>query len=390
MQPTSIATTILVAAVAFGATLAPVGSVETTVVPEPLPQIQIPLYDRVFDSLWSIPVLYDNPDNPYIQRVAIIGRYQGQLWGLNSDFGSAGGWQNRRVRIGGRMHFLHTFDAWINFNLNFDGADTGRFVRDIDEFVLRWRPCDVFNLEGGLFKVPITNEWRASSNLILTVERSLFVNQAVPERIGGFLVGGNVSGFLYGLGVYSGSRNDDWRYPTLDGGAVIYSGIGWQFNGDHVLRFDNGALTDSPGNNATRPYSWTASLSYSGKFLDRRLWLQTDLVTAIGEPGIGDLYGFIILPSFDITDRIQLVLRYQFLTSNQSDGIRLQGRYERFAPDLPTTYGNNYQAVYGGINFYIYKDRMKIMSGMEYAHLELTRGGGYNSLTLFAAFRMWF
>jgi len=367
-----------------------VEATETNLGKEEVPLEKKLTINDIFDAMWSIPVLYKNKDNPFIQEIAITGRYQGQVWGINSDFGSKSGWENRRQRIGGRVKFLQHFETGISFNLNFNGANTGRFVQDIEDFNLKWNQFKEFNVEGGLFKVPITNEWRTSSNRIITIERSNFINTAVPNKLGGILVTGEVSGFTYGSGVYTATRNDDWGYPTLSGGAMIYGGVGYKFNKSHSIRFDNGFLTDSPGNNATRPYTYTTALSYSGTFLEDKFWLQSDLVMAIGENDTPNLFGIIILPSYKLTEQIELVLRYQYLVSNEADGVRLQSRYERQPPNLPTTYGNNYHALYGGVNYYIYKDRVKVMGGLEYSHMELTQGGGYNQITLFGAVRVWF
>ncbi|GAB4167191.1 MAG: hypothetical protein Fur0032_05070 [Terrimicrobiaceae bacterium] len=352
--------------------------------------------DDAFEKLWSLPVLYKSETNPYVQRVAFTGRYQGQLWGLNSDYGSASGWENRRQRLGARIDFLEQFQAHITFNLNFDGANTGRFFETYEDFGLKWNPAKEINLDVGLFKVPITNEWRASSNVILTIERSDFINMAVPPKLGGILASGETRGFTegsaftYGAGLYTAARGEDWAAPTFNGGAVIYSGVGYRFNDNHELRFDSGILTGDSENNAAPPYSYTAALSYAGLFLKDKLSLQSDLVMGIGAENTADLFGIIILPSYRLTDRIELVARYQYLASNESDGVQLQRRYERRAPDLPTSLGNHYQAVYGGINYYIYKNRMKIMGGLEYSHMNLDNDGAYNQLTLFGAFRVWF
>lgn len=351
--------------------------------------------DKAFDFLWSVPVIYENKENPFIQKVAFTGRYHGQVWGLNSNFGSASGWENRRQRVGGAVNFLKTFDASITFNLNFNGANTGRFVENFEDFKVRWRPNKMFNLEAGLDKVPLTNEWRESSNRIVTIERSNFINTAVPNKLGGVLATGEFatgeeSAVTYGAGVYSATRSEDWAVPTLDGGAVFYGGVGYTFNEHHLVRFDNAVTNQSPANNAVRPYNYTAALSYQGDFLAGRLGLQSDLVTAIGQDDQPDLFGIIILPTFDLTEKIQLVARYQYLVSNEENGVRLQSRYERRAPELPTTFGNNYQALYGGVNYYIYKDRLKVMYGMEYSHMDLQRGGGFDGFTIVGAIRVWF
>jgi hypothetical protein len=352
--------------------------------------------EKAFDALWNVPVLYADRENPYVQRLAFIGRYQGQLWGINSDFGSASGWENRRQRLGARMDFLQDFQAYINFNLNFNGANTGRFLQDFEDFAVRWRPTDAFHLEVGLFKVPITEEWRESSNLIVTIERSNFINMAVPPKLGGVLVSGKVPAFTatgaltYGVGIYSAARGEDWEAPSFNGGGIFYQGIGYHFNEDHLLRFDQSFLTDASSNNVAPPYPAIFSLTYDGRFDRDRLRVVAELVGAAKGFGSEGLYGLIFLPTYRLTERIELVLRYQYLGSGANNGVRLQRRYERAAPDLPTTRGNHYQALYGGVNYYLYKDRMKVMAGLEFSHMELADDEPYNQITLFGAFRVWF
>jgi phosphate-selective porin OprO and OprP len=352
-----------------------------------------------FDKLWSIPVLYKNKENPFIQEVAFTGRYQGQIFNLNSNDGSAGGWQNRRQRFGGKVKFLNDFEAYIDFNLNFNGANTGRFVQNYEGFGLKWKPADAFNLEAGLLKVPITNEWRTSSKQIITLERSDFINSAISDKLGGILAEGKVSdGFTkdgkltYGAGIYTATRSEDWAYPTFDGGSVIYAGVGYEFNKNHSLRYDNSFLVGNTDvdTSAAEPYSYTSALSYSGKYLDKKLWLQSDLVMAIGEDSQPDLFGFIFLPSYKLTEKIELVARYQYLVSNKDNGVSLQKRYERRAPELPTSKGNNYHALYGGVNYYIYQDKIKVMGGLEYSHMDLANHGSYDQVTLFGAVRVYF
>lgn len=367
----------------------------------PEPEPPVPLWKnltptKVYDALWALPVLYSSETNPFIQKIAITGRYQGQIWGLNSNFGSASGWENRRQRIGARVDFLQDFRAHVTFNLNFDGANTGRFLEDFEDFGIEWTPAREFNVEVGLFKVPITHEWRESSNVIVTIERSDFINMAVPPKLGGVLVTGEIDGFTdgsaftYGAGIYSAARGEDWQAPSFNGGTIFYQGIGYQFSESQSVRFDGGALTSESENNAAAPYPYVASVSYTGNFLNEKLSLLGEVVFAAGGTETAGLYGLILLPTYRLTEQIELVARYQYLGSDESDGVRLQRRYERRAPDLPTTWGNHYQALYGGVNYYLYKNRMKVMCGLEYSHMELARGGAYNQVTIFGAFRVWF
>lgn len=71
-------------------------------------------------------------------------------------------------------------------------------------------------------------------------------------------------------------------------------------------------------------------------------------------------------PSYFITREWQLALRYQLAASNESDGLNAQRSYERAAG---LGRGDLYQAGYFGMNYYIAKHRLKLMTGIEYANI---------------------
>jgi phosphate-selective porin OprO/OprP len=82
--------------------------------------------------------------------------------------------------------------------------------------------------------------------------------------------------------------------------------------------------------------------------------------------------------------------RYQYAASEAEDGVRLQSRYEREAPELASQYGDNYHAVYAGLNYYICDHNLKLMAGVEYATMDQDTGRNYESVTFMTGVRLYF
>jgi len=70
---------------------------------------------------------------------------------------------------------------------------------------------------------------------------------------------------------------------------------------------------------------------------------------------------------FLILNRLQVVLRYQYAHGGD-DGLDLQKRYEGLAPEIQSTNGagSDYNAVYLGLIYYVYRHNFKLMTGVEY------------------------
>jgi len=341
----------------------------------------------IFETLWALPVLYENKQNPFIQKVAFIGRYHGNLWALDSNFGNNDDWDNRRARFGLEVAFLEKFRLDFNVNLDLDG--NGRFVQDLEEIRLRYRPNSNTDIWLGRLKTRLTNEWWESSNRLDFAERSLLVNQTIHGKLWGGLIDGTVNNFVYSAGVFTATRETDLNFPTFDGGAVLYGGLGIKPTEKSVIRLDYAYQTDQSSNNSTRPYDHLATLSYDGIF--DRLRLRSDLIYADGSGTVPDAYGFIIHPTYEIVEKtLYGVVRYQYATGDGDSPIQLQSRYEREAPDLTTTRGDNYHAIYGGLNYHIYGHNLKLQGGLEYATADLANGQNFESWTAIAAVRFSF
>ena len=92
------------------------------------------------------------------------------------------------------------------------------------------------------------------------------------------------------------------------------------------------------------------------------------------------------------TKKLQLVARYTFLDSSGPDGIKLPRRYENEVPDLNGTRGDRYNAIYAGLNYYLYGHKLKFQTGIEYSHMSDSagNGGSYNAWTYSSGIRFSF
>jgi hypothetical protein len=122
-----------------------------------------------------------------------------------------------------------------------------------------------------------------------------------------------------------------------------------------------------------------------------------DLTWAHGLDARPAVLGVTVMPTYVLAknlirkgDALEAVLRYQFAVSDGDKGLQLQSRYE--GEVVPNGPGNRYQAVYAGINYLVFGNRLKLMNGVEYSvmHDSAKDSDTFNGWTYFAAVRLFF
>ncbi len=340
--------------------------------------------DHYYDVL-DLAKLYRG-DGPLIQEIKLIGRYQGQYHNVESDLGDDSDWENRRFRFGVAATFLDNFEFEGQFNIKTDYSSSGRLFESVEDLTITWEPNDLWSLTVGKQKPAVTREYSTSSKRIKTVERSQLVNQLVPEKAGGVVLTFNdVGGFAVDLGIFSGSLEDEWELPDFDGGYGLYARIAREITEATELRFDYLYNDGDPMNNAFEDYDHIFSLNSQSDW--DRWHLVTDILAGVeGSFGSQDVYGLVLMPYYDLTDKLELVFRYTLSSSNGTTGLDVQSRYEDDASgDLV---GDQYHALYLGLNWYICGDKLKFMNGVEWSSIEGFDDNDYWSF--FSAIRMYF
>ncbi len=340
--------------------------------------------DYYYDIL-DLATLYEG-DGPIIQEISLIGRYHGQYHDVESHLGDDSDWENRRFRFGVAAKFLNDFEFEGQFNIKRNYSESGRLFEDVEDLTVTWEPNDIWALTVGKQKPAITREYSTSSKRIKTLERSQLVNQITPEKAGGVVLTLlDVAGNVVDLGMFTGSNGDDWALPDFDGGYALYARIARDITEATEVRFDYLYNDGDANNNAFEDYEHIFSLNSQSDW--DRLHLVTDVIYGL-ETGFGsdEVYGLVLMPYYDLTDKLELVFRYTFSGSTSNEGLDVQSRYEDDAAgDLV---GDDYHAFYLGLNYYICGDKLKLMNGVEYSTLDGTDDNDYWSF--FSGVRLYF
>ena len=87
--------------------------------------------------------------------------------------------------------------------------------------------------------------------------------------------------------------------------------------------------------------------------------------------------------------KLQLVGRYSYANSEGPLGVVGQSRYER---SVATSQGKGdaYHSIYGGAQYFIYGDKLKLMAGAEWARIENDTADAYNGFTFLTGVRLSF
>jgi len=339
------------------------------------------------EDLWEIPHIYSNLDTFLISDLKLIGRYQWQYADVNSNQGDWSDSESRRIRLGTEAKIFGG-DWKLKGEINVND-DFSPIYENLYAAYIKYQGNDALNVTVGRQKAPWSYEWSTSSKKILTFERSLLVNQLGPKTATGISASGTIENWSYILGIYNGNINEEFG-DFDNSGEFALASIGYDYT--KGSDFDKAAWrldllhNRDETNNAAKPYKNSISLNHT--LSQGAITLNTDLIHAGGYSD--DVYGIVLLPTYDISNKVQLVARYTYASSD-GDGLRAQKRYERKASLTDSGYGEDYQSYYLGLNYYINDHKLKLMTGIEYADLDGGNDGGeYSGWTLFSGLRLYF
>jgi hypothetical protein len=367
-------------------------------------------------------LLYDNKENPWIDKVLITGRFHYQAGRVSGNDVRGNNFSEsfdeyRRARIEAEIDFLKYFDIEAGVNMvddrrfraeppndldwGYDTFDTAVISFNIGKAFGRG-PLDDIKLRYGRMKMKVSEEVHTSSNRIRTIERSALADKLGGEesRPTGALLELAKGPWELNLGVFSGEDDSDFIGGWNDG-EIYYASIAWQVTDDFRLILDH-VQNDESGADDTLGYAQATSLA---AVYERKKWgVMVNLITGdnggagngvVNPDRQGDFHGAIVMPWYWIVkERLQIVARYQYARSDETEGFRLDNRYIRAQhmppdPDLDNGYGDENHSVYLGLNYYLCGDNAKIMGGVSYDNMS-ARTDNVEAVTYLIAFRTYF
>lgn len=375
--------------------------------------------------------------NPYIQEFNVSLRMQygmdwidpngeGRVMGEKEGNGRRFNDEWRRFRAGFNVKFLNDFkffNVWNigglagleSYNAKTNTWDTSDLTYSLYELYLEYKGGPVtYSL--GKIKPRIMGEYRTSSSAILTIERSMLVNQLRSETNYGFQLNNSNKddklGWATGLwmngngGTGAGTSNNriEPAFNSQDNcfvtGTLSYDTSNSFFLKKSRLWLDyahnftkwgddstNKAYAKATGYDFKTKYQGTGAkdvvaLTWEGS--QGNFSLMTEIMAGFNVIGMKDgaenVFGITVMPSYKFTPNWEGVVRYQMAAG--SNAVKWEKRYTQ-----NSTYSGAsdcMQALYLGVNYYIFEcspNMAKIMTGIEYAHSSGTDSGNKKGFT---------
>jgi len=339
----------------------------------------------VYDKIWRFAEWYESDTNPILQRVLFGGRFQMEYATLDADQGNHDEWNIRRMRFGPRVTLFRRFTLHSEVDVN--PQETDPFYVRFTDFYLEWSRSDRLVLTLGKQGVPFTIDGSTSSKELLAIDRSNLSNNIwfPDEYAPGFSASGRRAAWVYQGGLYSAGE-ENREFGEFNGGVFALGVLGYDFAqslgiGEALLAGNYVYQHPEPGTDPdetfTRPLDHVVSINF--KLEDNTWGLRTDLSAASGYLDQSDLWGLMIMPFVNLTDKLQLVGRYTFLTSDEENGVRLATYESRVVSGR----GDEYNEWYLGANYYFYDHKLKMQTGVQSASMNdrADDGGAYSGVS---------
>lgn len=346
--------------------------------------------DSVFDRIWRHATLYEDAGNPTIQKFALRGRLQVDSAWFDADegeFSDAFIW--RRFRFGFKADLFQDWVVHVEADIDLDESLGDMYTRLTDAYV-GWAPGDYLALKVLKQSARFTLDGATSSTKLLTMQRNNLSNNLwfTNEYFTGVGAEGKIDQrWRYRAGIYSSDGSPE--LGRFDAGWFTLLSLGYRFAGmpesdSGMIRVDY-VYNDEDPNSATRDFSQVLSLVTQWK---TGAWgLRTDLAGGTGYAAQSDVWGVVLMPSFDFSPLVQTVLRYTYMSSTGDNGLQLT----RYADRIVQGRGNEYNEIYAGLNVYFYGQKLKWQTGLEYDSMAdaANDGGEYSGWGLSTGLRVY-
>jgi phosphate-selective porin OprO/OprP len=336
-----------------------------------------------FDDIWGLATLYQGDKSTFIQSFAFSGRLQADAaFFYPSEYDEYEKMLWRRFRAGFKTKFLNQFTLHTEagFDLNdWDSDDLGNIYSRLTDVYLGWKPSDAFNLKIGKHSAPFTMDGWTSSKELIRLERSNLTNNLwFPEEYhAGIAADGKIGKWEYKVGIYSSAGEPE--FGDFDAGYFGLLSIGYNFDDawdmdKALLRLDYVYNDENVNNGGTRDLGQV--VSFNTQLEKGKLGIRTDFAAGEGYGEQSNLFAISLIPFYDITEKWQAVVSYNYAASDGPNGVYLD-RYENRTTDGRA---DEVHEFFAGLNHYLYGHKLKWQNGVEYttASDSANDGGAYN------------
>jgi len=340
-----------------------------------------------YEKTWAYATLYQSADNPGVQKFALSGRLQLDAAYFTADQGDFDDLKWRRFRFGFTTRVLKGFS--MRLEGDFDLNDDGKYNRLTDGYI-GWSPTGNWEIRALKHSAGFTLDGATSSTKLLTPQRNNLTNNLWfdVEYFTGISIKGTASGrWKYKAGLFSSNGDDE--IGSFDAGYFGLFSLAYDLAPklDYKtanLRIDYVHTNEHP-DAATAPMGQVVSLV--SEWEQGQWGLRTDISGGKGTEPQSDLWGVALMPFYNVNERVQLVLRYTRVISDEPNGVRL-ARYER---EIEGARGDDYSEYLGGINVFLYGHRLKWQTSLEYATMKdvANDDGVYEGWGLSSVLRMY-
>ncbi|MCF6313788.1 MAG: OprO/OprP family phosphate-selective porin [Verrucomicrobiales bacterium] len=341
-------------------------------------------------ELWDHTTLYENEDNPVIQKIKVIGRYHGQSYIIDSNRGSVTGWDDRRLRPGLAVSFFNQFRLVAEVNLNgFEDFDS-QYIKGWDNVYVDWTINDDLKFRIGRQKSNTSRERFTSSRFVLPFNRSRLVLQSTVDKVLGASVYYNISDKItVQTGIYSDLLDGKFARFENSGSVAALMKLGYKANEETQYYLDYWWSDRKEGSKEIRPYRHVLSLNSKSDWGKRGLITDLMYVSGNSVREGEETLGVVFMPWVRLTPKIRGVFRYHMALSNSEVGVDLQPRYETLAvTDGGGRAGKWYNSFYTGIDYQLNGEKLKVMAGIEYSNMSQGKND-YSGWTQFLGIRTW-
>lgn len=353
----------------------PVTEVESPVLSEREPTLG--------ERIENLGLLHRDPENPLLQEWWLLGRFHGQVYDTEGGPTEDDGYETRRLRLGTQLRLLEKLTLHAQAVA---GPDLEPVYNGFTELWAMWSFRPEFSIAVGQQKHRFTHDRNASSRYINHLERAQLTNMFNADYTPAVTIQGKLEKLNYYTGVFSNATGENMEeaFTDLNSGwsflaAAYFDVADWL--GTDTAFLHSSFIHSEANENATNLNRYENGLSGALILTQGPFSWVSEVTTGTGFDGTSAV-GFNLQPGFFITDELQAVMRYQVAFSDGDRGLVPQRRYERGA-GLPR--GDLYQAGYVGLNYYIARHRVKVMTGLEYATM-----GDKHVWTASAMFRFYF